>query len=150
VLQYSRAVIGLNRRHSPERRHFSFWHEVGHYYLHRTRASGLHRTWSQGAFRFRPGARRQSLRGGRSDAQGLGHQAPSGGTHGPRARSALRSHASGDEPTPGAAGVRMGALVLDGVAPRRENTLGYAQILRLIEVFHASKPYLRLPRTVRR
>ena len=26
--------IGLNARHSPQRRHFSFWHEVGHYLLH--------------------------------------------------------------------------------------------------------------------
>ena len=26
-------TIGLNRSHSPERRHFSFWHEVGHWLL---------------------------------------------------------------------------------------------------------------------
>jgi Zn-dependent peptidase ImmA (M78 family) len=32
------AIIGLNRRHSPGRRHFSFWHEVGHYVLHRRAA----------------------------------------------------------------------------------------------------------------
>ncbi len=37
VLRGRGAVIGLNRRHSPGRRHFSFWHEVGHYLLHRTR-----------------------------------------------------------------------------------------------------------------
>ncbi len=39
LLQGGRAVIGLNRRHSPERRHFSFWHEVGHYLLHRASGS---------------------------------------------------------------------------------------------------------------
>ena len=33
-------VVGLNRRHSAARRHFSFWHEVGHYLMHhRTRAN---------------------------------------------------------------------------------------------------------------
>ena len=35
VLRGGAALIGLNRRHSPVRRHFSFWHEVGHYVLHR-------------------------------------------------------------------------------------------------------------------
>ena len=29
-----RAVIGLNGRHIAARRHFTFWHEVGHYLLH--------------------------------------------------------------------------------------------------------------------
>jgi hypothetical protein len=32
------ATIGLNRRHSAGRRHFTFWHEVGHYVLHRRAA----------------------------------------------------------------------------------------------------------------
>ena len=43
VMRRNRAVIGLNRRHSQARRHFSFWHEVGHYLLHRPalRACGL-------------------------------------------------------------------------------------------------------------
>ena len=35
VLRAGRVLIGLNRSHSPVRRHFSFWHEVGHYLLHR-------------------------------------------------------------------------------------------------------------------
>lgn len=35
VLRDGRVLIGLNRRHSAGRRHFSFWHEVGHYVLHR-------------------------------------------------------------------------------------------------------------------
>lgn len=35
VLRDRRALIGLNRRHTAARRHFSFWHEVGHYVLHR-------------------------------------------------------------------------------------------------------------------
>lgn len=35
VLREGQALIGLNRRHSVERRHFSFWHEVGHLVLHR-------------------------------------------------------------------------------------------------------------------
>lgn len=34
VLREGRVVIGLNERHSPASRHFSFWHEVGHYVLH--------------------------------------------------------------------------------------------------------------------
>ena len=42
VMRRHGPVIGLNRRHSPERRHFSFWHEVGHYLIHRPRlSSGL-------------------------------------------------------------------------------------------------------------
>lgn len=40
VLRDGLATIGLNRRHSTVRRHFSFWHEVGHYLLHRARWSG--------------------------------------------------------------------------------------------------------------
>ncbi len=35
ALRDGRAVIGLNRGHSAGRRHFSFWHEAGHYLLHR-------------------------------------------------------------------------------------------------------------------
>lgn len=34
LLREQRAVTGLNGRYSRERRHFTFWHEVGHYLRH--------------------------------------------------------------------------------------------------------------------
>ena len=37
LVKSKRAFIGLNRHHSSPRRHFSFWHEVGHYLLHAPR-----------------------------------------------------------------------------------------------------------------
>ncbi len=40
LLRSDVAVIGLNRRHSAGRRHFSFWHEVGHYLMHRPELGG--------------------------------------------------------------------------------------------------------------
>ena len=39
LLRHGRAVIGLNRSHSAARRHFSFWHEVGHYLMHASRGA---------------------------------------------------------------------------------------------------------------
>ena len=46
------AFIGLNRRHSVSRRHFTFWHEVGHYVMHRFGGSQVtcwERPWPQAA-----------------------------------------------------------------------------------------------------
>lgn len=40
LLRNGRATIGLNRAHAPTRRHFSFWHEVGHYLLHTSPGRG--------------------------------------------------------------------------------------------------------------
>ena len=34
LVRDGQATIGLNSRHTPARRHFTFWHEVGHYVLH--------------------------------------------------------------------------------------------------------------------
>ena len=42
LLRSGRAVIGINARHSPARRHFTFWHEVGHFLLHAPHAVGGH------------------------------------------------------------------------------------------------------------
>ena len=41
LLRDGRATIGLNRHHAPARRHFTFWHEAGHYLLHVRRQSAI-------------------------------------------------------------------------------------------------------------
>ena len=49
------AFIGLNKWHSHARRHFSFWHEVGHYVMHRGRSQVTcwDTPWSRDAARER-------------------------------------------------------------------------------------------------
>ena len=39
LLRDGRATIGLNRNQAPARRHFTFWHEAGHYLMHVRRQS---------------------------------------------------------------------------------------------------------------
>ena len=34
VLRHNRVLSGLNKTRPPARRHFSFWHEIGHYLMH--------------------------------------------------------------------------------------------------------------------
>jgi Zn-dependent peptidase ImmA (M78 family) len=55
VVRSGGATIGLNGRHPAARRHFTFWHEVGHYVLHAT-GRRLPRSWQGGPCSGEPGS----------------------------------------------------------------------------------------------